>query len=274
MRRTVLMASWSVLVVAASAWAQMPGSVSGEGPDFMSRAGRRSGAAAMNPIRALLLNRVDEVRWDETPLGDVVEWLAAQSTEHGQVSVVVRWRALNIESLDRDAPVTLTMRGVTVKDVLDEVLDQLSDLDPLTYVGKDNVLKISTKSDFDRKLYNRVYDISDILVKVKSFTGSPQIDLQQQQQSSGGGGSSGQAQVQSIFSGQGGGGEDDDDEDGDEEDKERAEEVITFIQAVIEPLSWDENGGLGSMAVLNKQLSVRNTLSVHEQLGGPFDFDE
>jgi len=264
-----------MLWVPVFALGQSPAALSEEGPGFMERAGRASTVQAINPVRALLLKQIDGVTWDEQQLSDVIDWLAAQSAEEAKVSVVVRWKALAAESIAQDTTVTLTMGPVTVKDVLDEVLDQLSDLDPLTYVGKDDVLKISTKSDFDRKLYTRLYDISDIMIRVRNFKGSPQIDLQQQQQGSGGGGgSSGQANVQSIFGGQGGGGNDDDDDEGDEEEKERAEEIMTWIRAVVEPPSWDESGGLGTMAVINKQLAVRNTLSVHELLGGPFHLDE
>ena len=230
------------------------------------------------PIRALLQKRVDGVQWDGQTFSDVIDWLRAQAADVGKISIVPRWRALEVESVDSDSEVTLKMSNVTVKEVLDETLDQLSDLDPITYVGSGNVLRISTKSDFDKKLFVRVYDLSDLMLRIKDFQGSPQIDLQQQQQNTGGGGggSNGQAQVQSMFQGSGGGGSNDDDneEDSEEEDQQRADEIMNTIKLVVEPNSWTDNGGLGSMAVLNKQLLVLNTLSVHEVLGGPFHLDE
>ncbi len=225
------------------------------------------------PIRALLQKRVDKVTFDDTAFSDVIDWLRSQKTPQGKVNIVPRWRALLAnQSIDEDSVVSLTMEDTTVKAVLDEVLDQLSDLDPLTYMGTGKTLKISTKSDFDRKLYTRLYDIADILLEIQDYTGSPQIDLQQQQQSSGGGGGGqgGRANVQSIFSNSGGGGDDDDEED---DDDERFDEIMDWIKAVVEPDSWIDNGGLGSMAVFNDQLAVRATLTVHEILGGPFDFD-
>lgn len=226
----------------------------------------------MNPIRALLLKPVESVVWDGDALGDVIEWLKTES--EGKVNIVVQWKALGVESIDEDTEVRLEMHDTTVAEVLSEVLEGISDIDPLTYLGSGTKLKISTKSDFDKKLFTRSYDISDVMVKIRNNRGSPQIDLQQQQQSSGGGGGqNGQTQVQSIFSGQGGGGGDEDEED-EGEDEERATEIMDFIRITVEPDSWQENNGLGTMNVFNRQLVVRNTLTVHEILGGPFHFDE
>ncbi len=242
--------------------------------DMSTRSGRMTSKRTLTPVRELLQKKVDRVEWFEQPFSDVIDWLRAQSSEGESVNVIAKWKALNVESVDFDSPVTLNMSDTSVKEVLDEVLDQLTDIDPLTYVGMGNRLKISTKSDFDQKLYTRVYDIADVLLKVRNFTGSPQIDLQQQQQGGGGGGGSGgQVQVQSIFGGSGGGGEDEQ-EDDDDEEEERAEEIIAFIEAVVEPDIWVTNGGLSSMRIFNKLLIVRSTLTVHEMLGGPFHFDE
>jgi len=238
-----------------------------------SRTGRSRGARRVNLIRALLQKRVDKVSFEDTAFSDVIDWLRSQKLSQGKVNIVPRWRALATQSIDEDSAISLTMVDTTVQAVLDEVLDQLSDLDPLTYMGTGKILKISTKSDFDRKLYTRLYDISDVLLEIQDFTGSPQIDLQQQQQSGGGGGGQGgTANVQSIFSSSGGGGSDDDQEEDD--DEERFGEIMDWIKEVVEPDSWTDNGGLGSMAVINDQLAVRATLTVHEILGGPFHFDE
>ncbi len=228
----------------------------------------------LSPIRALLLHRVEKVSWDEALFRDVVDWVKAQGTESGRVNVVVKWPALAVESIDQESPVTLEMKDTTVAEVLDEVLDQLTDIDPITYIGINNKLRISTKSDFDRKLYTRIYNVDDIFFEIQSFRGSPQIDLNQRQQGGGGGGGSGgQANVQSIFGQSGGGGGNDDDDDEDEDD-EREEEILEWIRTTVDPDSWQENGGLGTLAVFNKMLTVRNTLDVHELLGGPFHISD
>ncbi len=274
MKRVSLAILLTIGWVVSPALAQNFGDARGDASDFLDRAERVSSVRHMNPVRALLQKQVEGVDWEERTLADVVDWLKANSTEHGKVNVVVRWRALEMESIDQDSAVTLSMEYTTVKDVLDEVLAQLSDIDPLTYLGEGNKLTISTTSNFNRKLYTRAYDIADIMVKIKNFSGSPQIEIDQQQQGGGGGGASGQVNVQSIFQGGGGGGGNDDEDEGEEEEEERAEDIMEFVRTIVEPDTWQENGGLGTMAVLNKQLVVRNTLTVHEILGGPMHFGE
>jgi hypothetical protein len=260
--------------VVSPALAQTYGDARRDASDFLDRASRVSSARQMNPVRALLQKEVERVEWEDNTLAEVVDWLKAQSTEYGKVNVVVRWKPLEIESIDADSTVRLQMEHSNVKDVLDEVLAQLSDIDPLTYLGEGNKLTISTRSDFDRRLYTRSYDIADIMMKVRNFSGSPQIEIDQQQQGGGGGGASGQVNVQSIFQGGGGGGGNDDEDEGEEEEEERADDIMEFVRTIVEPDTWQENGGLGTMAVLNKQLVVRNTLTVHEILGGPMHFGE
>ncbi len=278
MKRTILVAALAGLFVAPAAFAQRLGD------DFLTRRGidraadgRLQPRVRLSPIRALLLKRVEKVSWEEAPFREVLDWVKAQSTEHGKVNVTAKWRALLIESVEQDTPVTIDLEDVNVAEVLAEVLDQLSDLDPITYIGINNRLKISTKSDFDSKLFTKIYNVDDIFFKVRNFRGSPQIDLNQRQQNAGGGGGGGQggqAQVQSIFGNTGGGGGNDDDDDDEGEDDERADEIIEWIQKTIEPDSWEQNAGLGTAAVFNKMLTVRNTLEVHELLGGSFRFDD
>jgi hypothetical protein len=272
----------TVLAMIFSVCLSIPALAQVKSDDFLTRRdltradiGRVHKKTRLSPIRALLLTKVDRVSWDEEPVEQIFEWLRGQSTESGKVNILPRWRALEVESIDKDTPVSLTMEDTTVAEVLDAVLDQLTDIEPLTYIGVNNNLKISTKSDFDRKLFVRAYNVEDIFFEIRNFTGSPQINLNQRQQSSGGGGggAGGRARVQSIF-GQSGGGGNNDNQDDEEEDEEREEEILEMIRTTIEPDSWEENGGLGSLSVFNKMLFIRNTLEVHELLGGPFYFDE
>ncbi len=237
---------------------------------------KRVGTSKVSPLRALLTKRVTEpVNFEDTPLSDVFEWLRAQGSElPRKINVIPRWKALSTESIDEDSPVTLQMEDTTVAEVLNEVLDQVSDVDPVRYLGSGNTLRISTKTDFDRKLYTRIYNIEDIFFEVENFFGSPQINLQQQQQQGGGGGGGANTQVQSVFGQQGGGGGNQNNQNNDEDDDERIDEILEWIRQTVEPESWVDNGGDGSIDVFNRQLIVRNNVSVHEILGGPFYLDE
>ncbi len=222
-----------------------------------------------SPVRALLLTRTESVRWDETPLTEVVAWLNRRSTDRGRVNVIVRWNTLRAEGIDGETPVTLDMVDTTVGEVLDEVLEQLSDVDPLTYIGVGNTLKIATHSFVNRRLYVRVYNIDEVFNGIAHFRDAPELDLSQPVQGAGGGGP---GQVASVFTNSGGGGQGQPtDED---EEKERAEEIMNWLRTTAEPQSWSVNGGRGSIYILNRMLTVRNTLSVHEIVAGRFALHE
>lgn len=218
----------------------------------------RSHPLPQMPRTMLVLNKVvDEVDWDETPLEEVIEWV----TEQGPINVVVRWRALEDAGIDRDAPVTLRLKGTTVGTVLNEVLEQVSDLEEVRFRGEGSILRISTRTDLNKKMYLRTYNVTDLLVEVRDFVDGPNIDIQQQAGGGRGGGS------QPVFSGSGGGGGDREDED---QMEERLDDLIELIKATVEPSSWQESGGEGTIVGMNNHIVVRNSLDVHVQLGGMF----
>ncbi len=145
---------------------------------------KRSHTRSVHP---LLNKRVEAVRWDEVPFIDVIDWLKDQTPRGATVNVIVRWRALLAENIDEETTVTLEMRDSTVKEILEEVLDQLSDLEPLRYMGVCKNLRISTKADFDRQPFTRVYDISYLLLVIPTFDYFAFPDLPQTLGGGGGG---------------------------------------------------------------------------------------
>jgi hypothetical protein len=52
------------------------------------------------------------------------------------------------------------------------------------------------------------------------------------------------------------------------------QDLITLIEQSVEPESWFVNGGLGSIVPFNKMLVVRNSIEVHEKIGGPFRLED
>ena len=134
--------------------------------------------APQDVARMLLRQKVDVIEWDEKPFEEVIMWLRDDMGDD-KVNVIPRWNALDVEGADRDVAVTLTLKNVTVAVVLDEVLDQLSEDGQLTYHAYGNTLKISTRSDFDRKLESRVYEVSDLLFEIPDFgRDAPTVDLE------------------------------------------------------------------------------------------------
>ena len=269
MRRLLLWTGVLALAFPAGAWAQGP---PGSGGSPGSGRGKGGGAAggrdrhAVTPSQRVLGKKVELVDWVDVPLEEVADWVK----EQGPVNVVVRWRALEAEGIDAASPVTLRLGNTTVGKVLAEVLDQISETESVMFRGMGNTIKISTRSDFNRKLYVRVYDVSDILLRIPDFNDAPEIDLTEG--SGGGGGGRG--------GGGGGGGDsifgDDDDDDDDEQDEEdfaqRIADLIDLIEQTVEPDTWLINGGRGTIVAFGKLLVVRNSIEVHEKIGGPFVF--
>ncbi len=260
-----------MLGCAASASAQQRSDVFGR-----SKAGdSASGSSWLRPgqeARSLLRKHVDSVDWEDVTFEEIIDWLRDQGDD--QVNILPRMNALSVESVDNDSLVTLKLRNSRVATILNEALDQLSETGEVTYQGHGNILKISTKTDFGRKLEVRTYEILDLLFKAPDMGQSfPSIDLQRASRSGGGGGG------QSIFGGGGSSGSEELDED-ESEVEERIIDLMTVISQNIEPASWGPIAGLnvaipgtgvGSMTQFNnRQLVIRNTVTVHELIAGHF----
>ena len=231
--------------------------------------GNVSRRASSNSAIRLLRKSVESVDWLDTPFEEVISWLKDES--EGRVNIVPRWGQLSVESVDRDTLVSLQLNNGTVAEVLIETLEHIAPGGELRFRAVGNNLKISTRTDFDRKMYVRVYDVTDILTKVPDFgQTAPNIDLQQQTGGGGGGGG------QSVFQGGSQGGQEATGEQAEQELEERLGELRDLIQAAIEPTTWATatTGGQGTIQIFNRMLIVRNTIEVHEAIGGYFTLGE
>jgi len=182
----------------------------------------------------------------------------------------------------------LQLNNTNIADVLNEVIDQLSEDGQVQYRAIDNKLTISTKQDFERIMYVRVYDITDMLFRVENFgDDAPLIDLKK----GGGGKSGGGGGGQSVFQGAGGSGgqKNQSTEQLEQENEERLRKLRQLIEQTIAPESWDltgsdsagggggqasGGGGRGRIRVINTSLVVRNTIEVHEMIAGAFVFGD
>lgn len=225
---------------------------------------------------SLLRKSVDSVDWEDVSFDEIIDWLIEES--ENQVNILPKWNALSVESVDNESLVSLKLRKITVATILNEAMEQLSEDGQVTYQGYGNILKISTVSDFGRKLEVRTYNVPDLLFKAPDMARSfPAVDLEAAGRSSGGGGGGGQ----SIFGGGGGSSGAEDLEDEESEIEERIAELINVIASTIEPASWvagltttggGGGGGLGTIIQFNeRQLVVRNTAEVHEKIAGFFE---
>lgn len=232
-------------------------------------------AAAGSSGRVLttdLLNMsIPEVSFGDTaPLDGVIEWLA----NYTGITFNVRWERLDELGIERDKPISVRGKNLKLSQVLWMVMNEAGGADvKLAYRASGNLLVLSTADDLGKEMLTRVYDVSDLLVRIPYFRNSPQIDLAQQ---TGGGAGGGTGQV---FSNSGGSGSQDDEDQSrtgtgqsGEEDPEMTR-LIELIRQTIEPDSWQEVGGKGTIHSFRKQIVVRNNILVHQRLGGAISED-
>jgi len=236
---------------------------------------------------SLLRKRVDAIDWRDKTFEEVLDWLRDQGED--RVNIVPKWGPLGIWNVDRESLVTLQLNNTTVADVLNETLDLLSEEGEIRYRGIDNKLTISTRQDFERKFFVRVYDATDLLFRIPDFgQQAPIIDLQRTANQGGGGGGGGGGQ--SVFGGGSGGGQSgqQDNESGQQAEQlieQRLTKLKDLIQRTIAPETWDLTGtqgasvaagagGRGRIEIYSRSLVISNTIEVHEMISGAFSFGD
>jgi len=211
-----------------------------------------------------LEQRIPEVSFVEAPLDQVIDWL----NDLTPMQIRPRWQALEEYDIQRDKPITLQLKNLRLSQVLYMIMNEAAGPDvKLAYRASGNLLILSTAEDLGKEMVTRVYAVSDLLVRAPRFTNAPSLDLAGQggQMGLGTGGGSGQ----NIFGGSQSGTQDDDEDRGrDQDDDADIEELIQLIIQVVEPDSWADNGGLGTINHFRNLLVVRNNIFVHQALGG------
>lgn len=236
---------------------------------------------------SLLRKRVDSIDWKDKTFEEVLDWLRDQGDN--RVNILAKVGPLGVENVNNETLVTLHLNNTTVADVLNETLEQLSPDGEIRYRGIDNKLTISTRADFERKNYVRIYNATDLLFRVPDFgQQAPVIDLQKtagRGGGSGGGGGGGQ----SVFSGAGGGQTGNQDQESGQQAEQVFEQRLTKLKQLIErtiaPETWDltgtqgsstqaaGTGGRGRIEVYGRSLVISNTIEVHEAIAGAFSLE-
>jgi general secretion pathway protein D len=210
-------------------------------------------------IEELLSRRLPEVRFTDVPFRDVIEYLVDTT----QANIFVNWPALEGAGVDPNAPVSLRLRNVPFRKVLQSVLDIVGGgVVNLGYTVDEGVITVSTGEELARNTATRIYLIRDLLVVPEDFSeNAPNLDISRATRVGGGGGG------QSIFSGGGGG----TNSDREEEREELIEQIVTLITETISSDSWRDNGGLiGSIQPLDDQLIITQTPETHRDIDALF----
>lgn len=217
-----------------------------------------------SPISALELldRRVPEVFFQDLPFEQVVQWLR----DHTGVNVSVHWQVMQDAGLDRDTPISVKARNLKLSQVLWMILNEAggSELE-LAYRVGDDLITLSLREDFEREMIARVYDVSDLLLRIPRFRNPARLSMAEALNNTGSGGD-GQSRSTTLFDG--GNTEPSENVDGRTDLDRDMRELIWVIQRAIEPTSWRGQGGTGTVTGLRRQLIVRNTPHVHQLLGG------
>jgi hypothetical protein len=257
-------------------------------------------AQAQPQQRSSLSTRVPNFSLEDTPLEDALDFLENMTG----VGFYVDWQRLEMAGVDRATPVSIQLRGTSVRKTLTLVLDAASPLEPLTFYVDGGMVHITTQEQADSEMVVRVYDVRDLLHVAPDFVGTLQMGGGGGGFGGGGGGlggggggfgggggglggggggygggggggglgGAGGSSGGGGMGGSGGGGMGGSGGggglggEGDMSQEERAEELIELIREVIRPDVWRENGGEASIRYFNGNLVVNAPRSVHELL--------
>jgi len=112
-----------------------------------------------------------QLRYQNTPLSQVAEELS----ELTGINIYLDPRGFSQEGVGTDTPVTLNLsKEITLQSALNLILTPLH----LSYVIKDDVLKITSEQLRDGELVTRAYPVQDLVIPIPNFVPSNNIGLQ------------------------------------------------------------------------------------------------
>ncbi|HLP84607.1 MAG TPA: hypothetical protein VK157_09690 [Phycisphaerales bacterium] len=175
----------------------------------------------------------------------------------------------NPNGLDKDTEITAKANNLTMLRFLEVILERVAVADsalssttamPTWQMSDSGAMQIGPRTRLNAFKRVEVYSVNDLLLETPNYTGVPEFDLQQALQSGQrGGGGGGQGPFQ----------------DGDNEDPERrptaekADELRTILQELVEPDQWQDRGGEGgTMRFFQGAFIVNAPDYIHRQLNG------
>jgi general secretion pathway protein D len=111
------------------------------------------------------------LRYEDTPLSQVVEGLS----QLAGVNIHLDPRGLSQEGIHSDTPITINLtKEISLESALNLILEPLH----LSYVVKDEVLKITSEQLRDGELVTVTYNVADLVIPIPNFVPSNNIGLQ------------------------------------------------------------------------------------------------
>jgi general secretion pathway protein D len=111
------------------------------------------------------------IKYEDTPLSQVISELSNLTG----VNIVLDPRGLSQEGINSDVTVSLPLtKEISLQSALNLILEPLH----LSYVIKDDVLKITSEQLRDGEIYPVTYNVSDLVIPIPNFVPSSDIGLQ------------------------------------------------------------------------------------------------
>lgn len=214
-------------------------------------------------VRSVLETKRIPADFRDNSFGDVVNFVRTVSN----LDVDIDWQSLDAVGITQDATVTLQLKNVTLRSVLDRVIDQVSagGSGRAGWEISDGVLRIASDEMLRKNVTTLVYDIRDLLLEVPDYNEAPEFDLQSvlQNSGSGGGGGGGQSPFRDT------GGNRQNQNQNRRSLEERTDDLLQIVQENIDPEGWIDGGGTtGRVNSLNGNLIITNTPKNHQAIHG------
>jgi general secretion pathway protein D len=111
------------------------------------------------------------LRYEDTPLSEVIDGLSNLAG----VNIHLDPRGLSQEGVESSTPVTINLsKEISLKSALNLILEPLH----LSYVIKDEVLKITSEQLRDGETYVHTYNVADLVIPIPNFVPNNNIGLQ------------------------------------------------------------------------------------------------
>ncbi len=199
--------------------------------------------------------------FEDESFGDVLDGFFLE--QHG-LEIKVDWAALAASSghVTRDSKVNVGLGHATVEDVLEDVLDHLSEQaqaeeDILAFYVFEGKVKIATRGAFEKLIVTRIYNISFIGRGTPHYIDAPDLginrgipfDLAESPPNPNLPPQAGTSRnPRRNF-------------------QELREQLINMLKD-LQPATWMENGGRGTISIMGNELMIRQTCEMHELIGG------
>ena len=229
-------------------------------------------------IEESLSNKIS-LHFEDTPLIEVIRYIRTATG----TNVAIDLPAIEEEGVTTNTQVTIDVDNIMVQSALNLMLEPLN----LGYSIENEVLKITSKLRQQGKMVAAAYPVADLVVRMRSQNREPSnvftsnlfnADSQMSVSSVGGVQNSGMFQVGSGMSGQspfmmGGGSGMNAQLSGSGQQQFEFDTLVDLLTSVVEPDSWQEVGGLGTIRSNETTLSlvIRQTQEVHREISDLLD---